>query len=107
MGNHDIHTHSKFCDIDIDILHGIAAEGFLLTHKPIDREGHFNFCGHIHPCIRLRGKARQFLKLPCFFRKPGQLILPAFGEFTGTFEMSPAEDDIVYAVTKDAVIEVN
>ena len=34
------------------------------------------------------------------------MILPAFGEFTGTYTMEPAEHDIVYVITKDDVLEI-
>ncbi len=107
MGNHDIISHSKFCDIDIKIFHEIVRDGFLLTHIPEIREGLFNFAGHIHPCVRLQGKGRQFLKLSCFFMKPDQMILPAFGEFTGTYEMVPETGDSIYAIADDDVIEVS
>jgi len=46
------------------------------------------------------------LNLPCFFRKPNQLIFPAFGEFTGNFYLAPDENDKVYALAKGEVIEI-
>ncbi len=107
MGNHDIIAHSKFCDIDVAIFHEIAKDGFLLTHKPEIRNGYFNFAGHIHPCVRLRGKGRQFLKLSCFYMKSDQMILPAFGEFTGTHEMTPEEGDSIFAIADGDVMEVS
>jgi len=105
-GNHDIISPQKYLDIDIPVYSEIITEGFLLSHHPQEREGLFNFSGHIHPGIRLRGKGRQWLKLPCFFQKPNQMILPAFGDFTGTYFLVPKEEDCVYAVTKEEVILV-
>ena len=105
-GNHDIINPKKYHDINIQIVSEWVLDGFLLTHYPEEREELFTLCGHIHPAVELRGKGRQFLKLPCFFRSSSQMILPAFGEFTGTYVLEPAEGDKVYAITKDVVVEV-
>ena len=106
-GNHDIIAKHKYTELNIEIYSQLLLESFLLTHHPTEKEGFFNFCGHIHPGIKLKGLGRQFLSLPCFFRKTNQLIFPAFGEFTGNSYMIPTENDRVYAIAKDEIIEVN
>lgn len=106
-GNHDIIDRRYYSDLDIKIYNELLIDDFLLTHHPTEKEAFFNFCGHIHPGVKLRGLGRQFLNVSCFFRKPKQLIFPAFGEFTGNYYLTPTESDIVYAITKDEVIEVN
>lgn len=103
-GNHDIIAKENYDKIDVKVFKELETDGFLLTHHPIEREDFFNFSGHIHPGIELRGFGGQSLKLPCFFQKENQMILPAFGEFTGKYIMVPEENDLVYAVTKDEVI---
>ncbi|UXH80373.1 ligase-associated DNA damage response endonuclease PdeM [Roseateles amylovorans] len=40
--------------------------------------------GHLHPAVWLRGPAADRLRLPCFCKTADQLILPAFGAFTGS-----------------------
>ncbi|MFL9844182.1 ligase-associated DNA damage response endonuclease PdeM [Flavobacterium rhizosphaerae] len=105
-GNHDIINPAKYHDINIQIVSEWQTGGFLLTHYPEKREGFFNLCGHIHPAVRLTGLGRQSVKLPCYFRSGSQLILPAFGEFTGTYVMEPTEESMIYAILKDDVIEV-
>ncbi|MGK4566995.1 ligase-associated DNA damage response endonuclease PdeM [Flavobacterium sp. 3HN19-14] len=105
-GNHDILDERHFEKIGIKIFSEIETDGFLFTHHPDERDNLFNFCGHIHPGIKIYGIGKQSLKLPCFFQKENQMILPAFGEFTGNYFLVPAETDIVYAVTKDEVIVV-
>jgi|SRR6218665_135312 len=105
-GNHDVIDPKHYQKLNIDIYSAIVTDGFLLTHHPEERENFFNFSGHIHPAVKMRGVGRQSLKLPCFFKKPNQMILPAFGEFTGTYFMIPTEHDCVYALTKDEVILV-
>lgn len=105
-GNHDIISPKKYKDLDITIVSEWVHDGFLLTHHPEERTGVFTLSGHIHPAVVLGGKGRQFLKLPCFFRSPMQMILPAFGEFTGTYVMEPKESDTVYVITKEDVVEI-
>ena len=105
-GNHDIIERQNYTDLNIRIHPELIIEQFLLTHHPIEKEGYFNFCGHIHPGIKLKDVGRQSLKLACFFRKEHQLILPAFGEFTGNYFMKPNENDRVYAIANNEVIRV-
>ncbi|PHR99126.1 MAG: metallophosphoesterase [Leeuwenhoekiella sp.] len=105
-GNHDIINPLKYEKLGIAIYSEIITEGFLLTHHPEEREGLFNFCGHIHPGIRMGGLGRQVLKLSCFFKTENQLILPAFGTFTGNYYLEPKTGDQVFAVTKNEVIRV-
>lgn len=105
-GNHDIIDKQNYTDLNIKMHPQLIIDGFSLTHHPMQTEGFFNFCGHIHPGIQLRDVGRQSLKLPCFFRKESQLILPAFGEFTGNYFMKPGENDRVYAIANEEVIQV-
>lgn len=105
-GNHDIISPAKYHDIGIEVMMEWMIDGFLLTHHPKEIAGLYNFSGHIHPCVVLHGLGRQFLKIPCFFRREHQMIFPAFGAFTGTFELVPTETDTVYALAKNEVILV-
>lgn len=105
-GNHDIIAKENYDKIEVKIFKELEIEGFLLTHHPTEKEGLFNFSGHIHPGVSLRGFGGQHIKLPCFFQKENQMILPAFGEFTGKYILVPEGNDLVYAVTKDEVILV-
>ena len=105
-GNHDIIAPEKFEALGIKIFQELEIEGFLLTHHPEERDSYFNFCGHIHPAVRLQGFGRQRLKLPCFFKKKQQLILPAFGEFTGTYVLEPTKEDEVFAIAEGDVIKI-
>jgi len=58
-----------------------------LCHEPQTVEDAYALAGHWHPCIGLRGGARERLRLPCFwFGDPAHHavgVLPAFGDFTG------------------------
>ncbi len=105
-GNHDIISPLKFEELGIQWVQELVLDTFLLTHHPEEREGFFNFCGHIHPAIRLQGFGRQHLRLPCFFKKPQQLILPAFGQFTGTYVLEPLKEDEVFVIAENEVVKV-
>lgn len=106
VGNHDIIAPQRFKNMGIFLYQERIIDTFLLTHHPEERKGLYNFCGHIHPGVRLQGFGRQALKMPCFFKKKHQLILPAFGEFTGTYILQPEGEDEVFVVTPDEVILV-
>ncbi len=106
IGNHDIISPIKYENLGIEVVPEIISEGFLLTHHPEEREGFFNFCGHIHPAIRLRGMGRQSVRLRCFFKSEAQLLLPAFGEFTGSHTMEPEENCQIFALLGDTVLSV-
>ncbi len=106
-GNHDIISGEHYCHLDIVIYPKLIIGSFLLTHHPTEDVQLFNFCGHIHPGIKLKDLGRQALKLSCFFRKENQMILPAFGEFTGNYFMRPDANDKVYAIAGNEVIRVS
>jgi len=99
-GNHDIIDKKLYDKIAVKVFSALEINDFLLTHHPTEKEGFFNFCGHIHPGVLLRGFGGQSLKLPCFFQKQNQMILPAFGEFTGKYLVKPEPNDLIYAVTE-------
>lgn len=106
-GNHDIISPLKYELLGISMYSSLKIENFRLTHHPENSSHLFNICGHIHPGYKMRGLARQTLKLRCFFLRKQQLILPAFGEFTGNYFMTPEEEDQIFAITGKEVILVN
>ncbi|MCR4033754.1 MULTISPECIES: ligase-associated DNA damage response endonuclease PdeM [Flavobacterium] len=106
-GNHDIIDQKHYYEIGILVVDVLEIDGFFFTHHPTEKEDFFNFSGHIHPGIILRGLGMQSLKLRCFFHKPNQMILPAFGEFTGKFILKPESDHLVYAIAGNEVILIN
>ena len=63
-------------------------------------------CGHIHPGVKLKGVGLQQMKVPCFYQSHKQLILPAFGAFTGIHVLTPKEGDRVFVCTKKEVVPI-
>jgi len=105
-GNHDIISPHRYEQIGIRVVSEIGIDDFLLTHHPTQAQGMFNFCGHIHPGVRLQGLGRQNVKLACFYHRGNQLILPAFGSFTGKHIMRPKPDDHIYVIADNEVFLV-
>lgn len=105
-GNHDI-LHSSFYDKVKLYTHEVYTEaGFRFTHHPLHNEtgdSTFTFCGHIHPGVRLKAPGRQSLNLPCFYQKENQMIVPAFGEFTGLFLLNIRDALGVFAIAGNRV----
>lgn len=106
VGNHDIISPVKYEDLGIKVVSEIQQDGFLLTHHPEERDDFFNFCGHVHPSIKMVGLGRQSARLRCFYKSGHQLILPAFGEFTGSHVLEPIEGCEVFALLGDTVLPV-
>ena len=106
-GNHDVLDPKKYSSIGIKVVEELIEGPFLFTHIPLEEDrSEYNIAGHIHPGVRLRGKAKQSMRLPCFFFGKHQGILPAFGELTGQHALRPKKSDSIYIVAKDAVIKV-
>ena len=106
VGNHDIIPAYKFEDLGIKVAQDLRFGALHLSHHPETKEGFYNICGHVHPGYRLRGEGRQHLKLSCFYKKKNQLILPAFGAFTGHYMIEPKDDEDVYVVSEDLVVSI-
>lgn len=106
VGNHDIIAKQHFTQLGIVTQNTVDVEPFSMTHYPAEKEA-FNLCGHIHPGVRLKGKGLQRLKVPCFFKRKNQLILPAFGAFTGVHLMQPKQGDQIYALSGENVIPIH
>jgi uncharacterized protein len=108
-GNHDILPDSLYQSSKL-IIHRepLVLDQLILTHEPLEKvpEGLFNLCGHVHPGISLRGVGKQYIRLPCFFVSPDQMILPAFGRFTGLAAMKCTKEDKAFVITEKKVIPI-
>ena len=107
-GNHDRHAGDPPRDLDVECVSApYRAEPFVLAHHPVSSADGHVVAGHIHPAVRLRGSARQHLRLPCFLVGDKTTVLPAFGDFTGAAEVELGGTDRVYVVTDEAVLSVS
>ncbi len=98
-GNHDRNAGDPPTSFDIEVVDEPWIVGpFALRHEPQAHATHAVLAGHVHPVFVLRGKARQRLRLPCFLIGEQVSLLPAFGEFTGGWEITPTHANEVYLV---------
>ncbi|HNP76769.1 MAG: ligase-associated DNA damage response endonuclease PdeM [Cyclobacteriaceae bacterium] len=109
-GNHDIMSETQYIRKGLKVADAIDAGVYLLTHEPMAHEdipdGRINMAGHLHPGARLEGRGRQGIVLPCFWLSPNQLILPAFGSFTGLATIRPGAQDRVWIIVERQIMEV-
>ncbi|HEY8124018.1 MAG TPA: ligase-associated DNA damage response endonuclease PdeM [Methylocystis sp.] len=88
-GNHDRRAGDPPEQFKIELVdEPHDAEGIVARHHPLafdacKGEGTIILAGHLHPCVRMNGAARDSLRLPCFLLQERQIVLPAFGAFTG------------------------
>lgn len=73
--------------------------------QSVESDSNLNFAGHIHPSyvLKARGK-KNSLRMPAYWFSGNQIVLPAFGEFTGTHNITALPGDSIYGVGPDAVI---
>lgn len=126
-GNHDARAGDPPASCNIRCVpEGTVHRGLVLRHHPAPGgpvPGEISLCGHVHPVVRI-GRGPGATRASCFWWKParrgadgdgGQLMLPAFGTFTGGAIIEPDADgvngqnsggDRVWMVGPDAVVEV-
>ena len=108
IGNHDILDLAYYENAGLNTMHIKEWGPFIFTHKPLEKEERegYNICGHVHPAVRLKGRARQAVKLPCFYFGRQLGILPAFGKFTGTSIINYEKEDDVFVIAGQEIIEI-
>jgi DNA ligase-associated metallophosphoesterase len=114
-GNHDDRAGDPPASLNIEVVDEPLPLGpYALCHHPRPVEGKYVLAGHWHPCISIKGRAFERLRLPCFWLgdDTGQLpqnavgVLPAFGSFTGMHRIEPRAGDRVFPVAGEVVREL-
>lgn len=111
-GNHDILPPSAYDNLPIVRTSHWKCAAFHFAHDPAAftsiPEHELGVAGHLHPALSMRGKARQSLKLPCWWYDASRrvLVVPTFGTFTGSVAIRPTEADACWVATGEAVISV-
>lgn len=103
-GNHDMLDDQHYRIANLLTTDLAEDEHFIFSHHPLEAPPKLNFCGHLHPGLRIYGTARQAEKLPCFYLSAKHFILPAFGHLTGLFMLEKEKDSSYYLVTGTRVI---
>jgi DNA ligase-associated metallophosphoesterase len=110
VGNHDILGDKDYSFMDVH-KGALVIEPFILSHQPLPNNTYgdlYNLCGHLHPCAKVNGQAKQSFRVPCFYFSPKQGVLPAFGNFTGTSRpFKKKETDQVFLITDHKIIPMS
>ena len=112
-GNHDILHNNWYREARVDMHErDLTINNFLFCHddkklgQVDDPAITYQFTGHVHPGIMLRGAGRQSLKFPCFYFSKEHCILPAFSRFTGTYNVRPEKGETIYAITPSEIVRI-
>jgi DNA ligase-associated metallophosphoesterase len=107
-GNHDILSPEIYKELNI-VLHEKEWDlpPFTFTHELSNEipDHQYQIAGHVHPGIRLNGKGKQKLRLPCYYFTNQGALLPAFGKFTGIHVIEASKDATIFAVGDNQIIK--
>ncbi len=108
IGNHDLLTGVEYEKMGLNCVNQFHAPPFTFLHDESENLGSNSYCisGHIHPAVKLKGRGRQHLYAPCFYFGATAALLPAFGSFTGSYRINPAQNESVFAVVEHEVIQI-
>ncbi len=110
IGNHDFHEPDEYKSLGLICSKSIEAPPFILLHDSKDLTSDnnlYSISGHVHPSIRLKGKGRQSIRIPCFFFGNSYALLPAFGSLTGTHSIKPEKSELVFGIVNDQIIKIS
>lgn len=111
-GNHDILDAHWYQEMMIERTNSLQLDRFSFYHDPVEAkkneigENHYSFCGHLHPGISIHGRGKQSLHFPCFYFGHSIGILPAFSRFTGFVNVNAKEDEHVFAIIENSIMQV-
>ncbi|MFZ5520201.1 MAG: ligase-associated DNA damage response endonuclease PdeM [Pseudomonadota bacterium] len=112
-GNHDRHAGTVGSEFGFHVEPlAWQGDGLIGCHEPpLDAQdqplggtGPLILAGHLHPVVVLRSRHER-LRLPCFWLCGRVLTLPAFGAFTGGWEVDPRQGR-AWAVTPTDVVPI-
>jgi DNA ligase-associated metallophosphoesterase len=108
-GNHDNLDQNQYQRLGIEIREpSFCTTHFCFIHDAVkcNEDKLYPISGHIHPGVSVYGKAKQYLKFPCFYFGNDYAVMPAFSAFTGLSMIKPKVGEQVYAITPTKVVKV-
>jgi DNA ligase-associated metallophosphoesterase len=98
-GNHDKRAGDPPATLNIGVVPEPMLLGpFALQHEPNPYPGRHVLAGHVHPVFRLNGRGRQRLRLACFRIGETVSLLPAFGAFTGGYQVERDDNCRIFII---------
>ncbi|GJL68670.1 MAG: DEAD/DEAH box helicase [Nitrospirales bacterium] len=105
-GNHDRMRGRKIFGSQVRWLHEPhVAAPFAYAHEPMSYKGLFTLAGHLHPTYVLASRGDR-LRSPVFWFRPDSAVLPAFGAFTGGYNISRIPGDRIFFIGTEEIIEI-
>ncbi len=104
-GNHDLLSMDSYKKANMQVIESLSIGMICLSHEPLQTKGGYNIHGHIHPGIKLIGKAYQSLRIPCFYIGKEVMVLPAFGKLTGLYTVEPKQEETIYGIANLSLIK--
>jgi DNA ligase-associated metallophosphoesterase len=106
-GNHDRKAGAPPMDLGIRVeQEPWRVDGLAFCHHPRFVPGAHALAGHLHPAVRISGRADDGVRLPCFWIREGLTVLPAFGSFTGGARIAREDGDRVVAIGDGRLYEI-
>jgi uncharacterized protein len=107
-GNHDKHAGALPALFGVDVVKEPRRLGpWALCHHPQVVEGAYALTGHEHPVYRLATRTDS-VRLPCFRFGKRAAVLPAFGAFTGGYEVNAdARHEAIYVIAGERVFSLS
>jgi DNA ligase-associated metallophosphoesterase len=106
-GNHDLKAGAPPPGLGIEVRpEPWRVDGLAFCHHPQFVPGAHTLAGHLHPVVRISGRADDSVRLPCFWLREGLAVLPAFGSFTGGARFGREPGDRVVAIAEDRLYEI-
>lgn len=111
LGNHDSNSNNLNSISKLKV-HTAPVEifPFELAHEPRTEKkpsSLIRLCGHVHPGVSIPLSHGKHLRVPCFVSDPSELILPAFGLLTGTYNVKPGPGRDIYPIIDRKIIRIN
>lgn len=107
-GNHDLSAGDPPASLNLSVVSEPLLLGpFALQHEPVPHPQRYVLAGHVHPVYRLNGRGRQSLRLACFKIGEQMSLLPAFGAFTGGYQVMQDANCRIFVIGDNEIWPVN